>query len=310
MTPPAADLRAYLSALVACEPSLWIELRLLPVGAGLVQRRFIPGARLPTAVDHVLGAAPSADVLVGVAPRVRPRGDRSAVPRGWTLWVDCDDAAALQRLAAVPVAPSMVVRSGSEYGAHAYWLLDRPLARAELERANRRLAHALGADLRSVDAARMLRPPATLNHKTIPARAVALETYTGERHDPGSLLAHFPAAPAAQLRTMPEHALRRADGRADRLRDIPPDTYVERILGLSVPRSRKLACPFHEDRHPSLHVYREPERGWFCFGCRRGGTIYDLAATAWGITPRGAAFRELRGRLQAAFTTDPGSRTA
>jgi hypothetical protein len=31
--------------------------------------------------------------------------------------------------------------------------------------------------------------------------------------------------------------------------------------------------------HPSLHVYDTPARGWYCFGrCRRGGTIYDLAA--------------------------------
>ena len=47
------------------------------------------------------------------------------------------------------------------------------------------------------------------------------------------------------------------------------------------PRHGKIRCPFHPDGTPSLHVYPTPEQGWFCFGCRRGGTIYDLAAEVW-----------------------------
>jgi hypothetical protein len=73
-------------------------------------------------------------------------------------------------------------------------------------------------------------------------------------------------------------------------------------------RHRKVACPFHEDRHPSLHVYTTPERGWSCYGrCRRGGSIYDLAASLYcsGQSPdvllRGERFIEVRELLMAMF---------
>jgi hypothetical protein len=94
----------------------------------------------------------------------------------------------------------------------------------------------------------------------------------------------------------------------DPLLAIVPDVYVRRLLGVEVPRHRKVPCPFHEDRHASLHVYETPGRGWYCFGaCRRGGTIYDLAAPLYfsGQSPevllRGERFIEVRERLMAMF---------
>ena len=84
----------------------------------------------------------------------------------------------------------------------------------------------------------------------------------------------------------------------DPLLAIAPDVYVRRLLGVEVPRHRKVPCPFHEDRHASLHVYDTAERGWYCFGaCRRGGTIYDLAAPLCGYTARGEDFLRLRAEL-------------
>ena len=75
-----------------------------------------------------------------------------------------------------------------------------------------------------------------------------------------------------------------------------------RLLGVDVPRHRKVPCPFHEDRHASLHVYETAERGWYCFGaCRRGGTIYDLAAPLYGYTARGEDFLRLRAELRRLF---------
>jgi hypothetical protein len=77
---------------------------------------------------------------------------------------------------------------------------------------------------------------------------------------------------------------------------------VQRLLGVEVPRHRKVRCPFHADRHASLHVYETAERGWFCFGrCRRGGTIYDLAAPLYGYTARGEDFLRLRNELRQLF---------
>jgi DNA primase len=56
---------------------------------------------------------------------------------------------------------------------------------------------------------------------------------------------------------------------------------------------------FHEDRTPSLHVYDDPERGWYCFGCGRGGSIYDLASLLWQRETHGRDFIELRRELEA-----------
>jgi hypothetical protein len=59
-------------------------------------------------------------------------------------------------------------------------------------------------------------------------------------------------------------------------------------------------CPLpgHEDSYASCHVYPEPDRGFWCFGCSRGGGIYDLASLMaggpWGRELRGAAFLQAR----------------
>lgn len=42
-----------------------------------------------------------------------------------------------------------------------------------------------------------------------------------------------------------------------------------------------------------MPVYREPGRGWYCFGCGRGGSIYDLAALLSGGETRGPDFAKL-----------------
>src|SRR5439155_14671572 len=116
------------------------------------------------------------------------------------------------------------------------------------------------------------------------------------------------AGPPAPSRPAPVPVEQRSD---DPLLAIPPDAYVRRLLGAEVPRHRKVPCPFHEDRHASLHVYETAERGWYCFGrCRRGGTIYDLAAPLYfsGQSPevllRGERFNEVRERLMAMFFPD------
>jgi DNA primase len=87
----------------------------------------------------------------------------------------------------------------------------------------------------------------------------------------------------------------------DVLLGIEPTHYVEQLTGLAVPRQRKVHCPFHDDHTPSLHVYEDARRGWFCFGCGRGGSIYDFAALLWGCDTRGAQFVALRDELLAAL---------
>jgi len=52
-------------------------------------------------------------------------------------------------------------------------------------------------------------------------------------------------------------------------------------FGVSVPpRGRDpvmVNCPWHEDRSPSMAVYRRENRAW-CFGCNKGGDVLDVTA--------------------------------
>jgi DNA primase len=86
-----------------------------------------------------------------------------------------------------------------------------------------------------------------------------------------------------------------------RLRAISAVAYVRALTGKTPDRAGKISCPFHSDSTPSLQLY--PGGTFYCFGCRRGGTIYDFAAELWQIPPRGQGFIELRERL--ATTLDP-----
>lgn len=294
--PRRAELRRFLDGLYGrTRPELLVELR-FRVGAGMAQR-FLPVSRLDVIERVLLDRASATDVYVGVLPRWRPRGTRRDVAGGaHVVWADCDGDEAVQALARFRPPPSLVVRSGSGENRHAYWLLDRQATVAEAQRANRRLAFALGADAGSAEAARILRPPGSLNHKHTAPRAVSLAVCGSERrctmHElAGALLDPPDARGGAAVR-------RRSWGRSDELRGVDPAVYVQRLTGQVVGRSRKVRCPLHDDRVASLHVYPDPERGWYCFGCRCGGSVYDLAALLWRRTTRGADFVTLRRDLQ------------
>jgi RepB DNA-primase from phage plasmid len=239
------------------------------------------------------------DVYVGCAPRTRRHGGRDAVDHAFVLWVDCDGEHAVTALAEFEPAPSIVIGSGSGSNCHAYWPLAEPLPRDEVELANRRLAHALGADPASADAARILRVPGTLSHKHQPPTPVdAIRLDPDRCVNASDVVGALPDPPALARATFTPAPARGEDP----LLTIAPEVYVRRLLGVDVPRHRKVPCPFHEDRHASLHVYETAERGWYCFGaCRRGGTIYDLAAPLYGYTARGDDFLRLRAELRQLF---------
>jgi hypothetical protein len=309
------------------------------------------------------------------------------------VWVDCDSRESATALEAFRPQPAIVVASSGE-NRHAYWLLEDAVDLDRVESVNRGLAVVLGADVRSSDAARILRPAGSVNRKHSPPVAVRL-LRAGERRvglvelermipveflllprrarrvlrgapaDP--LLSLAPALYVERLTGQrvgrsgkvrcPFHELSgrravgdgvspagsvadasvndRGDGRvsvegmdaqlpreaaegastspaglarspracslvasSDPLRSVPPPVYFERLTGLRVGPSGKLRCLFHDDRSPSLHVYREPGRGWYCFGCGRGGSIYDLAALLSGRGTRGLDFAKLRRELE------------
>ena len=105
----------------------------------------------------------------------------------------------------------------------------------------------------------------------------------------------------AALAAAPSPGPTRQGANDDPLLRIAPAVYVQALTGQHVGRQRKITCPFHDDHTPSLHVYEHPEQGWYCFGCQRGGSIYDLAAALYRLPPRGRDFLELRERLHQRF---------
>ena len=297
MTPQAAadvataELNRYLLVLFGrARRTTFVEVRWrVPSG---MRQRFIPAGELDPAHRLIRGLAPQTDVFVGVLPRWRRAGGRAAVVGDCRMvWVDLDIESAARALEPVEPEPAATVLTGGPGHLHAYWSLRTAVPPREIERANRRLAWALGGDLSSGDPARILRPPSTLHH----ARGGPPVRLAGEPHaEPcrlGELVGGLPDPPTSASRSADAPGGRRA---RDRLSAIPPERYVPALTGQDVGRDHKVRCPLdHDDRTPSLHVYTDPDEGWFCFGCRRGGTIYDLAAALW--LPGGSR-RPLRGR--------------
>lgn len=295
----STPLARYLDALFATAlPSSLVELRVLR--SGRMTAEFFPVRELDAVALAVEQRAPSADAFVGVLPRRRRGGCRSdLVADGDVVWVDCDTDASVAALGCFSLPPSVVVASGTGSHRHAYWLLRERVSLTVIEAMNRTLASALGADPACVDASRILRPPG-LNHKHHPPTFVrVVRCRAGQRYALRCL--ENAAGPVLMSygceRSAAEPARAHRDATGDPLLTVPPAVYVERLSGLAIPRNRKVRCPFHDDRTPSLHVYVEPARGWYCFGCKRGGSIYDFAAHLCNIAPQGASFVALRDRL-------------
>jgi hypothetical protein len=71
----------------------------------------------------------------------------------------------------------------------------------------------------------------------------------------------------------------------DELQVIAPSVYFPALCGLRVPdQGGMVKCPLpdHDDAYASCQAYGEAEQGWWCFGCARGGRIYDLASLMSG----------------------------
>lgn len=296
----------YLDALAERAPAgTLLDVRYRIRGHGL--RRFFVGMHASGRPALIARIGHRTDVYVGVAPRTRRSGGRADVAATTFLWADCDTPESVDALDAFALEPTMVVATGSGQNVHSYWALAEPLGVEALEDLNRRFAALLGADGGAVtNAAAVLRVPDTLSFKHNPPRPVALRRLACRRYAPAEIDAALPPSP--EPAAPPHAALPRdqPDGE-DPLLHISPREYVPALTGRKVARDGKLTCPFHDDATPSLHAYRDPRRGWCCFGCTGpaggplGGDIYTLASLMWGIPARGAHFFELRRRLDELF---------
>jgi hypothetical protein len=152
----------------------------------------------------------------------------------------------------------------------------------------------------------VLRPPSTVNRKhTPPAPVTLVDLVRSRRYDVDELLDGLASPPARRRAAAGTGRVSHRSGE-DPLLQIPAADYVRRLAGLEPDRAGKVACPFHEDRTPSLHLY--PDGSWYCYGqCQTGGSIYDFASRWWGGIPtKGRAFIDLRDRLVEALNLHAG----
>jgi hypothetical protein len=302
--PRTSPLDEYLQQLTeGARPGQLLDLRWVPPGQPMRQC-FLPAQAPWKARQLILAQCVRADVFVGVALRDRRSGARTAISGSRLLFVECDRVPDGRVLGDLP--PTIEIASGTAGHRHLYWRLDTLAAPGETEHANRRLATVLGGDLRCVDVVRILRPPETLNHKTAPPRPVRLLALrSSARYSLSELLEQLPPLPCPASRPVGV----RGDGRAPsseldrRLRAIPTSEYVFALTGRRPNRRGKVLCPFHQERHPSLHLYADGT--FYCFGCQRGGSIIDFAAALWHLGTRGQDFFTLRRRLASTFALTP-----
>jgi hypothetical protein len=287
-----------------------LEIRYV-IRGGDMARVFVPPRRIDRAARVIRSLAPRTDVYCGVLLRTCRAGGRDAVTSSRLAWVEIDAADAVDRLKRFPKTPSMIVTSGTPGHAHAYFALHAAVAPAQLEHVNRTLAHHLGGDPASVDAARILRPAGTLSHKRRPPAPVELVHHDPTtRYELGELV--------DGLEPQPQRPASHSGGRRTASREldelllaIPATTYVRQLAGLQPSRNGKIHCPFHQDRTPSLQLY---EHDWYCYGCGAGGSIYDFAARLWltgkcrsgrdGWKLRGPDFLQVRRQLAEIFLSE------
>jgi hypothetical protein len=298
------DLRRYLGVLAGPRPgSRLLEIRFALRGRQM-GRVFLAAHSAGGAARFIRRLGSRTDVYVGVALRGRRSGTREAIDRAHLAFVEIDSPTALQALDSFEHPPTMIVASGTPGHLHAYWRLRHSVGVDELERTNRRLARRLGGDLASVDAARILRPPRSLNHKHEPPATVRLlDVVETRRYTPEQLVGELPDPPVPVVGAAARCQARRAEHPLDRvLLAIPASHYADVLAGRKANRAAKIVCPFHDDHDPSLQLY--DNGSWYCFGCREGGSIYDFAAQLWGLDTKGREFLELRARLTDAFRPD------
>lgn len=252
------------------------------------------------AASEALRLSAHGDVFIGCAPRVeRGDGGKQNVARAWCLWVDCDTPEAAAKLAQFKPQPTLTIASGTGTNVHGWWSLAGPVPSRWIEKANRRLAHHLGADPRCAEVARILRPPGTRNWKHDPPAAVTIVGGNPGHVRLVEMVASLPDPPARRPEGNPAPRRVPTD---DPLLGISAQEYVPRLTGRDIDGKGYVQCVRHDDWRPSLMCYADPKRGFYCFQCGWGGTVYDFGSALYGIPTSGSAFVQLKERLTRELT--------
>lgn len=54
------------------------------------------------------------------------------------------------------------------------------------------------------------------------------------------------------------------------------------MYGYKPNRTGKIICPFHDDKDPSMQLYKG-DRGYYCFVCKEGGSIFNFVMKHDGL---------------------------
>jgi hypothetical protein len=297
------DREAYLRVLAGREPATsFLELR-HRVGPETLTARFFAVNDFARIVAAIQRRSTLADVYIGCAPRCRRSGTRRDVARVWVLWAECDGAAAAH--AAQHYDPNR----------RSWWGRDRettstPTGRCANRCHRRRPSGPTSAS--RTPSAPIVRASTSHEFSGLRARGTTStnrrrpsELY-GSTPEPGST--HTACSEMRRRSTTYASSVDGTTAMGATPGGIPCSRssrrYVSELLGVQARPGRKVRCPFHRDERPSLHVYPTAERGWCCFSCGRGGSIYDLAAALWSVPPRGREFIELKQLLAERFADE------
>lgn len=290
-------------------------------GNVVMEREVRPDCVVPVS-DPMAAMAPIAaaralthETFVGVLPRVfDDRGlaipNKRYVNGGALIWVDIDDPDQVWRLTAFEPRPHLIVMSGSG-GAHGYWRVrsftedgSRALSAAAIEKANGRLVRQMLGDPASRDRLRMMRVPGTMNTKRGAWARVVYADLLGGSYEIADVVGDLPDIVDKKEKARLEREERRAanggvvrDYGPDPAKEVFPEDYVEIISDEICDENGYCACPLpgHDERTGSFKAYESVERGWWCYGCERGGDIYNFGRYMLeAIIGREATFPEVK----------------
>ena len=144
-----------------------------------------------------------ADVYIGLAPRTRKEGTVEATGRGHVVGFDLDDPGAVEALDDFPLAPDIVIETGSVTNGAPHlwvgWILDDDQAPRIIGSISARLCDLLGGDRGyPASAASIIRVPGTWNHKHPEPHPVKLAYLAVSPYSVEELEAELPAPRAGR----------------------------------------------------------------------------------------------------------------
>ena len=69
---------------------------------------------------------------------------------------------------------------------------------------------------------------------------------------------------------------------AERIKQAVTMKKAAEFYGFNPNRAGYICCPFHGEDTPSLKIYSD-NRGWYCFGCNRGGDVIDFVRSLYNL---------------------------